>query len=155
MFRRFEIIKTRPLIFLDETSKTGLGFEIGRSQQKYQRRPTLQSLAIQSSCSDWCDCQPHVPFLTGHAPQNLPCPMLLQILKGSFVSSNWIYFYTALYLSYAQLIDVIRLDQVWWQNHDLHWILHPKEHFKLFGVSYFWVAGPQDFWLLAGLTPNA
>ena len=31
--------------FFDEKSKTGLGFEIGQSQRKCQRRPTLQSMA--------------------------------------------------------------------------------------------------------------
>ena len=35
--------KTTP-DFFDEKSKTGLGFEIGQSQQKCQLRPTLQSM---------------------------------------------------------------------------------------------------------------
>ena len=51
--------------------------------------------------------------------------------------------------------DAIKLDQVWWQNHDLHWILLPKMHLKFIGVSYFWRTGPQKSWLLAGPTLTA
>ena len=36
--------KTTP-DFFDEKPKTGLGFEFGQPRQKYQRRPTLQSMA--------------------------------------------------------------------------------------------------------------
>ena len=36
-----------------------------------------------------------------------------------------------------QLCDVIKPDQIWWQNHDLHWILHPKKHLKFLGGALF------------------
>ena len=40
--------------------------------------------------------------------------------------------------------DAIKLDQVWWQNHDLHWILHPKKHLKLFwGVLFMGGQAPK------------
>ena len=39
-----KLIKTTP-VFFDEKSKTGLGFDFGQPQQKWQRRPTLQSMA--------------------------------------------------------------------------------------------------------------
>ena len=47
-----------------------------------------------------------------------------------------------------------KLDQFWWQNHDLKWILCLKKHLKLFGVPYTWRAGPQKSQLLASGTPN-
>ena len=37
-------LKTTP-DFFEEKSKTGLGFEIGQPQRRFQRRPTLQSMA--------------------------------------------------------------------------------------------------------------
>ena len=43
-FFDFSKKKTSPDLF-DEKSKTGLGFEFGQPQRKYQRRPTLQSMA--------------------------------------------------------------------------------------------------------------
>ena len=30
-----------------------------------------------------------------------------------------------------------KLNQVRWQNHNLHWILHPKKHLKIFGGVLF------------------
>ena len=39
-----------PRVVFDEESKAGLGFEIGQRQQKYQRKPTLQSLANPAVC---------------------------------------------------------------------------------------------------------
>ena len=40
----FSTFRRKTDIF-DEKSKTGLGFEFGKPQQKCQRRPTLQSMA--------------------------------------------------------------------------------------------------------------
>ena len=54
-------------------------------------------------------------------------------------SSSW-----PLNFKYPQLGDTIKLDQIWRQNHDLHWILHPKTHHKFLGVSYFyWGHAPK------------
>ena len=40
-----KILKHMPRVVFDKESKTGLDFEIGQPQQKFQRRPTLQSMA--------------------------------------------------------------------------------------------------------------
>ena len=51
--------KERPLFF-NEKSETGLGFEIGQSQRKCQRRPTLQSIA--NPAYIWHDNRAGIPL---------------------------------------------------------------------------------------------
>ena len=46
--------------------------------------------------------------------------------------------------------DVIKLDQVWWQNHDLNWILHPKKHLKFFWGASFLGGGPPKIPTFSG-----
>ena len=36
-----------------------------------------------------------------------------------------------------QLVDVIKLDQVWWQDNGLHWIFHPKSILNFWGCHIF------------------
>ncbi len=45
-----------PRVVFDEESQTGLGFEIGQLQQKFQRKPTLQSLSNPAVGYTYKDC---------------------------------------------------------------------------------------------------
>ena len=47
------------------------------------------------------------------------------------------------------------IDQCWWQNHNLHWSLHPKNIFKKFWIAHFWGTPPSQNLTFSCGTPNA
>ena len=57
-------------------------------------------------------------------------------------------------LQTPKLVNVIKLDKVWWQNHDLHWILHPKKHLKLFGGLLFLRGSPPEIQTFSWSNPE-